>query len=236
MHSPIVQHTLAIYETILDRIPPLVPREVKQGLEVELDRLFRREDVTIVEVEKSMGDYGKKLWPYFKAFEDIVQIHEKLMGDKFLMQKATPGLRKKYALVCELGGGFEPVCYGTSLEHFDHDEKQELNGLLVELKREIRRYAMQAVLTHDRKTYEEKIEYYGGMIEEINAVIMSLQEFAEKHTEDHYDLSTDAISKIQAIEQSLAFLGPDIDMEEIRKAPEYYQGRREERKVRWGIK
>lgn len=235
MHTHIVRHTLVIYETILNRLPPLVPQNVKQSLEVELDRLFRTEDVSLEEVEQSMIGYGKILWPYMKAFEEMVNLHENKMGHKFLMQKATPNVRKKYALICELGGGYHTVCHGVSLEHFDHNEKQELARLLVELKQEVRRYAMQAVLTHDRKTYEEKIEYYGKMVEEINAVIKSLKNFANVHAENHGNLARDVESKIKAIEQSLAFLGPRIDMEEIRNMPEYYQGRREERKVRWGV-
>ena len=170
-----------------------------------------------------------------KAFEEMVSLHESRMGHKFLMQKASPEVRKKYALVCELGGGYDSICYGVSLEHFDHEEKQELVRLLVELKQEVRRYAMQAVLTHDRKTYEEKIEQYGGMVEEINAVITSLKIFAEEHVENHHNLALDVESKIKAIEQSLVFLGPPITIEEIRGMKEYYQGRREERKVRWGI-
>lgn len=235
MHLPIVQHTLAIYETILNRIPPLVPQNIKQSLEVELDRLFRTEDISLEEVEQSMSEYGKKIWPYFTAFEEMIHLHENKMGHKFLMQKATPNVRKKYALICELGGDYQTVCHGISLDHFDHEEKQELASLLVELKQEVRRYAMQAVLTHDRKTYEEKIEYYGGIVEEINVIIKSLRVFAEKHIENHRNLARDVESKIKAIEHSLAFLGPRIEMEEIRSMPEYYQGRREERKVRWGI-
>ncbi len=233
--QPIIQHTLTIYETILKRIPPLVPRQVKQDLEIELDRLYRAEDVTLHEVERSMAEHGTKLWPYMRAFEEMVEHHEKTMGDKFFMQKATPSLRKKYMLVCDLGGSFGPVCHGTVLDHFDHDDRQELNELLVDLKHDIRRYAMQAVLTHDRKTYEEKIEYYGKMIEEVNGVLALLRGLAENQPEHHSDLAQDIQSNIKAIEHSISFLGPRIEIEEIRGMPEYFQGKREERKVRWGI-
>lgn len=233
--QPIVQHTLTIYETILNRIPPLVPHDITQSLEVELDRLYRREGTTIDEVEESMVVYGKRLWPYMKAFEEMVALHEIRLGDTFLTKRASPGLRKKYVLVRELGGKYKSIYSGGSLDHFDYTEKQELAGLLVDLKHEVRRYAMQAVLTHDRKTYEEKIAYYGGVIEEINGVIGLLRDFAEEHVENHKNLAEDVRSKIKAIEQSLVFIGPQIDIEEIRKTPEYYKGRKEERKVRWGI-
>lgn len=233
--QPIVQHTLIIYETILNRIPPLVPRDIKQSLEVELDRLYRREDTTLDEVEESMTVYGKKIWPYMKAFEEMVTVHEKRIGDTFLTKRASPGLRKKYTLVRELGGEYGSIYSGETLDHFDHAEKHELAGLLVDLKHEVRRYAMQAVLTHDRKTYEEKIEYYGGIIKEINEVIELLKDFAEEHAENHENLAEDVRGKIKAIEQSLAFIGPEITIDEIRNTPEYYRGRREERKVRWGI-
>ncbi len=233
--QPIIQHTLTIYETILHRLPPLVPQNLKQNLEVEIDRLYRTEDISLSEVEQSMVEHGMKLWPYMRAFEEMVEHHEKIMGDKFFIQKASPSLRKKYMLVCELGGGFGPVCRGALPEHFDHAEKQELGELLVDLKHDIRRYAMQAVLTHDRKTYEEKIEYYGKMIEEVNEVLRSLHDLAENQSEDHRDLAQDIKSKITGIEHSIAMLGPRIEIGEIRQMPAYYEGKREERKVRWGI-
>lgn len=233
--KPIIQHTLTIYETILNRLPPLVPQQMKQNLEVELDRLYRTEDISLDEVEQSMAEHGMKLWPYMRAFEEMVDHHEKTLGDKFFMQKASPGLRKKYMLVCDLGGSFRPVYRGAISDHFDHNDKQELNELLVDLKHDIRRYAMQAVLTHDRKTYEEKIEYYGKMIEEVNGVIRSLQNLAENQNGYHSDLAEDIQSKIKAIEHSISLLGPRIEIEEIRGMPEYFQGKREERKVRWGV-
>ncbi len=233
--QPIVQHTLSIYETILNRLPPLVPQNIKQALEVELDRLYRIEDPSLGEIEQSMSEYGMKVWPYIKAFEEIMASHEGLIADKIFIQKASLPLRKKYLLVRGLGGGFQSVYTGSLREHFDHNERRELNELLVDLKRDIRRYAMQAVLTHDRKTYEEKIEYYGRMIEEINTVVGLLREIAKDQGEDHYDLALDVQSNIKAIEHSVAFLGPMIKIEEIRQMPEYYHGRREERRVRWGI-
>ncbi|HRH23797.1 MAG TPA: hypothetical protein PK295_04170 [Candidatus Magasanikbacteria bacterium] len=233
--QPIVEHTLYIYETILNRLPPLVPRNVKQNLEVEIDRLFRTEDITLHEVEQSMAEHGMIVWPYMRAFEEMVEHHENIMGDKFFMQKASPGLRKKYMLVRNLGGELSHVSRGTLPEHFNHTEKQELNELLVDLKHDIRRYAMQAVLTHDRKTYEEKIEYYGGIIEEINTVLTSLRHLAENQSSDHCDLAQDIQSRIKGIEHSIAMLGPRIEIEEIRQMPAYYEGKREERKVRWGI-
>jgi Rad3-related DNA helicase len=234
MHTPLVTHTLKIYQRLYDRMPPFVPEQVYLDIEKELKNFFARQDATVSEVENSMMKYGEKIWPYVKAFEEMVKVHEHVLADKIFHQKASPRLRKKYALVCKLGHGFEPVCYGIALEHFDHDEKQELNELLVELKRDVRRYAMQAVLTHDKVTYQEKIDRYGKVVEEINVVLHSLSDFSNRERGDHGDLVHDMEGKIRAIQQSFAFLGPAIDIEEIRRMPEYYKGRKEERKMRWG--
>ncbi len=232
--QPGIKHILTIYQHLYDRVPPLVSEELRNALNQEITRLKNKEDVTSEEIEASMVSYGKQLWPYIKAFEEMVMLHESRMADKLFHQKASSTLRKKYALVCKLGSGFVPVCYGVSADHFDHDERRELNEVLVDLKKDIRRYAMQAVMTHDRKTYEQKIGYYGNLVEEINATIMALNAFADEQAEVHDDLAQDAESKVRAIEQSLAFIGPTLNIQEIRQAPEYYQGKREERKIRWG--
>ena len=229
--QPVVQHTLSIYRAIANRIPPLVPAAILEDLKTEIDRFSRADDPSLNDLEQSMAIHGMKLWPYTKAFEEIVSSHEKLMVDKIFVQKASLPLRKKYLLVRELGGDFQSVYRGTIHGHFDHDERRELNELLIDLKHDIRRYAMQAVLTHDRKTYEEKIEYYGRMIEEVNAVIVSLREFAKNHHGEHHDLAHEVENNIRAIEHGISLLGPEIDIEVIRKMPEHYQGRKEEKKM-----
>lgn len=232
--QPVVRHTLTLYEILYANIPPLVPENIVRDMHTELTRLKNEEDISLEEVESSIAIHGKELWPYIKAFEEMMKYHEHVMGDKIFTHKASPGLRKKYTLISKLGGGYNPVKMGRILEDFDHDEKRELNELLVDLKRDVRRYAMQSVLTHDRRTYEEKIEYYGAMIEEVNRIIQKLEELAEKHKEIDPILSEDIISKIRAIEQSFTFVGPEMDMDEIRSTPEYYEGRRAEKKMRWG--
>lgn len=234
MHHPAVAHTLAIYARIYNHLPPLVPFEIQKKFKTELDRLSSTDTVSLEEVETLMAPFAHEVWHYLKAFDEILALHEQTLGEKTLLQKVSPGLKKKYTLVTKIGGGFRQLLRGTIADHFDHDEKCELTALLVELKRDVRRYAMQAVLTHDRATYEQKIEYYGAMISEVNETIVKLQELVEQNRDIDPELAEEIIGKIRAIEQSFSFIGPEMDMNEIRHAPAYYEGRRHERKIRWG--
>lgn len=106
----------------------------------------------------------------------------------------------------------------------------ELSELLVELKKDIRKHAMQAVINEDRSYYEKQIEKYGAMVEEINQVLKSLHRLA--HEEEHEGLSCDIHDRARAIEYSLAFLGPQLDHQEIIDSVDYYLGKKQEMKMR----
>lgn len=232
MHTPSVKHTLTIFESLRDRVPVVVPEELREALHIDILRLRDDHTVTLEEVEQSMINHGKKLWPYIKAFEDMVYTHEKKMGSKWIAQKASPSVRKKYALFCEIGGDYHTICHGAVMDDFDHDERQELAHLLVDLKQDIRAYAVQSVLTEGKSAYHQKVEEYATMIEEINESIETLRKMAHEHREIDADFAEDILGKIKAIEQSISFLGPSIDMHEIRGLHEYYQGRLQEKKLR----
>ncbi len=235
MHVPIVKHTITIFERLHNQIPPLVPEEVRNNFLIEITNAHANEAISLHELEEAMFPHIREIWPYVQAFGEIVESHDQRLGEKLLIQKASPQFKKKYSLFSKLGGAYTDLYTGGTAEHFSPPERQELGELLVEVKRDIRQHAMQAVLTHDRKTYEEKVEYYGRMIEEINGAIGALKKFAGEHALVPGNFKEDVESKVKAIQQSVSFLGPSIDMEEIRRAREYYEGKREEKRKLWGI-
>ncbi|PLX28331.1 hypothetical protein C0581_02730 [Candidatus Parcubacteria bacterium] len=230
MHDPAVKHTLSIFERIYDNLPPLVPEEVSGDMGRHLTSVQNNYDISLTDLENTMIGLGKHLWPYMQAFEEMYHVYEEKLAEKLLAQKASHGVRKKYDMFKDMGGSFRELYHGSVNDMFDYDERQELSGLLVDLKADIRKHAMHASISHDRDMYDKKVEKYGEIIKEINDVIEGLHTFANE--EEHEDFADDVRDRARAIEHSLTFLGPKMSIEEIRGSQEYYRGKKIERKMR----
>ncbi|HAT03540.1 MAG TPA: hypothetical protein DCS29_02060 [Candidatus Magasanikbacteria bacterium] len=230
MRRPAVQHTITIFEKIHRDLPPLVPEDIIQEMGRYLKSLQTNSDVSLLELEQVMIDMGKQIWPYMQAFGDIYRVYEDKLAEKLLAQKASPMIRDKYHMFKEMGGSFRDLYHGSVHEMFDENERGELVELLVDLKEDIRKHAIQATMTHDQELYTQKIEEYGKIIHEINSVIKDLHALANE--EEHEDFARDIHGRAHAIGQSLIFLGPKMSIEEIRGSHDYYKGKKEDRRMR----
>ena len=146
-----------------------------------------------------------------------------------ILKKFDP-LKDKYIFFKETGGNFEDLYSGTIGDFFGHDEHVELGALLVDLEKDLRRHTYQAVLSHDREVYEEKIDEYMELLEEVEEHFQALKELANRI--EHKNIEEDIRSKLRAFEYSFSFLGPRVSFDEIRGAYEYFLGRIDEIKYR----
>ncbi|EKE07451.1 MAG: hypothetical protein ACD_18C00083G0006 [uncultured bacterium] len=230
MNDKAVQHTLNIFKQVHRNLPPLVDEKLREEMKSKIEDLIDTGNVTLEELEDIMIFYGKKVWPYVQAFEDIYHVYHEKLSEKIFLAKASKKIIKKYNLVKSTGVHFFDLFSGAIHHLFSNDERLELTELLISLKKDIRQHTKQAVLTHDKSHYEEKINKYGQMIHDINRVIEDLHKFA--NNEDDNNLTLDIRDKVRSIEYSLAFLGPKINFFEILDLPEYYLGKKHEKKMR----
>ncbi|PIZ95429.1 MAG: hypothetical protein COX80_04475 [Candidatus Magasanikbacteria bacterium CG_4_10_14_0_2_um_filter_33_14] len=230
MNDKAVQHTLNIFKQVYRNLPPLVDESVGREMKEKIEEITEDGKVTLEELENFMIFYGKQIWPFVQAFEDIYHVYHEKLSEKIFLAKASKGIIKKYHTIKETGVKFLDIFRGSLHNFFSHEERVELMDLLISLKQDIRKHAAQAVLTHEKGRYEEKVEKYGIMVNDINRVIQDLHKFANEA--DDNDLSLDVRDKVRAIEYSLAFLGPKISYHEILNLPEYYIGKKQEKKMR----
>ena len=228
MNNNDVQHTLFIFQKMHDMLPPLVPTKVSESLTVALREAQKTSDLSLQDLENVMIEHGKLTWPYMRAFDDMYQVYESDMGHKLLSARASHGLRKKVDMLTEMGGTYKDIHSGSTHDMFEHDERAELMGHLVDLKQDIRKHATQAILSHDKHRYEEKVGKYGKMVEEINELLEDMRQFA--HEEAHDRVAADIHTHSRSIDLQFAHLAPRVDIAEVRNLPEYYRGKHAERK------
>ncbi|MFA6427190.1 MAG: hypothetical protein WCW16_01935 [Candidatus Magasanikbacteria bacterium] len=229
MHIPAVQHTLYIFERMHDHLPPLIPSEILELFEKRLEGVRNQHDIALEEVEQIMAEVGKKIWPYMRAFEDVHKHYTDKLGQELLHQRASTGLKRKLQIFKEMGGTYQDVYRGSGSDFLGVGERQELVGLLIDLKHDIRRHATQAALSHDRPMYEAAIDKYGKMIEEINTVVEDVKKFADEI--GHDNLKQDIYSHVNSFDHGFSLLGPRVDINEVKNLKGYYQGKKDEKKI-----
>jgi hypothetical protein len=131
MHQPSVQHTLAIFQQLYDSLPPLVPPEIKNDMKSALEQVRLNYSLTLEELEDTMIVFGRQIWPYRQAFQEFLEIYEGKLGEKFLVQKLSLELKKKYTEYQAHGGDFRSLHTGGPLGFFSPVERNELSGALV---------------------------------------------------------------------------------------------------------
>lgn len=231
MPAPLVKPTLEIFERLCDDLPPLFPKEIGADLERAREQMLLNHGLTIEELEDTMIAFGKKIWPYRRAFEEFVEIYEGKLGEKFLMGKLSPTMKQRYKQFKEYGGTFRDLHSGAPASFFSADERGNLCASLVDVRRDIRDHARQAALSVDRRKYEDRILEFQTILDDIEKRLDTLRLMAEDEQE-HPELAAEIRAQVQGFEHGLCFLGPRVDYEAVCNAAPHFEGRKLEKKMR----
>lgn len=231
MHTPSVRHTLWIFERLRQEAPPLVPAEIIHDLDQALEQIRSNFDLTLGELEQTLIVFGQKLWPYRKAFEEFLDLTEARLGESFLLGQLSRPLKQKYEDFLAHGGGLRDLHTGHPAAFFTSAERNELCSALVEMNHEIRKHTVQAVLTTERRRYEQRVVEFQVILDDIEKRLDTLRRMADDEQE-HPELASEIRAQIRAFEYGLCLLGPEHRYEAVCLAEEHFAGRREEKDFR----
>lgn len=219
------KHTISIFEKIYNNLPPLVPEEIKQEMSHALEHFQNDFSVTLEEIDDTMIIFGKKIWPYWKAFNEFLDMYEGKFGEKFLLGRIPRELKFRYKEFKEHGGIYKDVYSGSPATFFSIEERQMLSSSLVEVDSDIRQQVMQAVLSVERKKYEELILNFQIILDDIEKRLDSLRLMADDEQE-HPQLAGEIREQVKAFEYGLCLLGPHVQHEDVKNAELYFQERK----------
>ena len=228
-HSQI-KHTVDIFKHMANELPPLLPEEIKKEINHALDHLENDFTIGIEEVENIIISLGKKVWPYWKAFDEMVVFHQGQMGEKFLEGKMSMELKKKYKLFKEHGGTYRDLRSGAPANFFEVEERQKLAEFLVDVEKDLRQYVAQAVLSTERKKYEGLILDLQVVLDSVEKRLETLRQVAEDE-EEHPKLAEEIRAQVRSFEFGMCLLGPRIKIDEVMNAKEHFDGRKLEKKI-----
>ncbi len=225
------EYTTKLLERMYFNIPPLVPRNVVAELQTTLNDLTVDHNRSALDIEDLIITFGKLLWPYTQAFEELCGRYEAELGEKLLRQKASYGLRRTYEHYVQTGGTWRALYTGAIAPLFTAEERIELHQILVDIHCDVRTFARQAALINDRTWYEERVAHYHELSGRISSELQHLRELAESET-DEPTLASEIQGQIRGFELGLVKLGPQFDYDALCRAHEHFQGRKRDLKIR----
>lgn len=229
MPLPAVQHTLTIFQRLYDELPPLVPESIVSDMRQALEQLEHNVNLTLPEIEEIMIAFGKKVWPYRRAFEETLDVYEGKLGEKFLIGRLSRPLKQRYQEFLGYGGSFRELHGAVPITFFTPEERGEFCGVLVEVRNDLRKYASQAVLTNDRGRYEDRVLEFQTILDDIEKRLETLRLMADNEQE-HPELASEIRAEVKSFEYGLCLLGPRHSYAAVCNAEDHFVGRKQEKK------
>ena len=231
MHHPFIQHTLIIFEHMIERMPPLVPAEIAQDMRAAGGQMRHNMDLTADELEDTMIVFGKQIWSYTRAFNEFVEVAEGKLGEKFLLGKLTPAMKKRYKEFLHYGGTYRDLHSGSPATFFTSEERGRLCEALIETHREIVAHTRQLVASSERAQYEKRILEFERILDDMEHRLDTLRLMADNEQE-HPELASEIREQIRAFEFGMCLLAPPVNYDAVCNAEEHFQGRKKVHKVR----
>lgn len=225
MHHPQVKHTIDIFERMYQNLPPLTPEFVEKEMKHALEHLRDDVEVGIDEVENIAVSLGKKIWPYWKAFDELCSMCQGRLGEKFLLGRLPVNLKQKYLEFKEHGADYHDLRSGGGASYFSLDERQEITAVLIMVDQEIKEHMKQAVLSVDEQKYQNLIIDFQNILDDIEKRLDSLRLMAEDE-EEHPELAEEIRDKIKTFELGLCLLGPNTKHHELLNINDHFVERR----------
>jgi len=215
--------TFFISQKTVDALPPLFP--IEKGEKVR--RLLAEEvsEHTAKRLKKELIKLNYELWPYRRAWQEYLAGAEEEMVSHFLFPGLSPELSSRCQKYHECGVGFFDFYSGRVADYFSTEERNEITALLSSVKSRAAAYAKQRVLTTGKKDYLRRVKDYEHILKKLKKEIDRLKKIAVEEN-DHPIIANEINTKVEAFEEGLALLGPEINHREVFNAVEFFAERK----------
>ncbi len=225
MHDAAVEHTLLIFRRLYDLVCLVVPKDVQEEMQEALDQLENNYSLTLEELEDTMIVFGKKVWPYRKAFVEFALLQEGKVGEKLLRSHLSSKMKKRFDDFIKDGGSLRELHAGRSVNFFTSEERSHLCEALVELAQAIRAQVVHDVHSTRKKEFMDRVLEFSDILEDLEHRLDSLRIMADAEQE-HPQLAGEIRDQVRGFELGMCALGPEISYEALCSAPEHFEGRK----------
>ncbi|PIR03258.1 MAG: hypothetical protein COV60_01270 [Candidatus Magasanikbacteria bacterium CG11_big_fil_rev_8_21_14_0_20_43_7] len=225
------QYTIEIFHHLYDFVCDVLPPSLREEMEHAMDHVGHDTDLSRKDIEDTMIIFGKKVWPYRKALQEIIELHEGKMGDQFFRSILSRTMKKRFEEFLQHGGTLRDIHSGASAHFFSVEERTELNHALVDTHQHLKTYALQHIRALGEREFAQRVQEFADILTKLEAELDHIRTMADD-TQEHPMLAREMREHVRGFEHGLCFLGPEYTEEEVYTAKEHFAGRKREYVVR----
>ena len=225
------QHTIAIFRQLYDFVAAVLPADLRDEMNHALEHVENDTDLSRDDIEETMIIFGKRVWPYRKALQERIELHEGTIGDQFFKSALDRPMKRRFDEFVEHGGTLRDIHSGAPAHFFSAEERVSLNHALVDMHLQIRAYALQHLKGLGAKEFQAHVNEFSNVLKDLDAELDHIRTMADD-VQEHPLLAREMREHVRGFEHGLAFLGPEYTHEEVLNAKHHFIGRKKELVVR----
>lgn len=217
--------TLEILRNLIASAPGLFPADRRAAMEQRAEAMAADASVRLPEIEKTVIEFGKEIWPYRKAFDDLHDRYGRAKEEAMMREKLDPETLSKMLEFVRDGGRLEDARNGALLEEsFTPEEKFAIGQAMIAAHEAVKEDLEKQCVAEKKAEFEEIVKHYRGVEEKLIDRVDTLRGMGE--ASPHW--TADILEKVRAFEEGFGFLGREFTLDDVNASIEYYRGAIEE--------
>lgn len=215
-------YTLSLLKHVLNKSEhTLFPEQRLAQMKKEYEALTVDHTASLEDIELAIGRFGREIWPYHEALEELYRRHGKALEEKRVKEKLSPQTKAKYEQFLDSGGGLADFRRGSDLEvYFTPEEKYEIGQAVVETNHTTLQEIASSCRVDRKNECEEVIEDHKQKLARLEKKLSALRRIAEQS--EHW--KPEILDRVKTFEQSFGYLTRTFHETDLDGAIDYYQG------------
>ncbi|PIR76155.1 MAG: hypothetical protein COU32_03600 [Candidatus Magasanikbacteria bacterium CG10_big_fil_rev_8_21_14_0_10_42_10] len=225
------QYTKQIFRTLYEFVVPVLPQDMGDEMRHALEHVEQDTELSRDDIEETMIVFGKRIWPYRKALQEIISLHEGALGEGFFRASLSRKMQKRFEEFRAHGGTVHDIYSGAPADFFSSEERIALNHALVDMDVHLKTYAIQSIKGTGRNQFHSSVEEFSKLLDELEEELGDIRIMADD-AQEHPLIAREMREHIRGFEYGLVLLGQEYKKDQMEKADEHFSGRRRELQVR----
>lgn len=228
---PEAQYTKEVFARLVRTVSPVLPDELEEEVRHAVSHMSDDASLTREDVERTMIVFGKRIWPYRKALNDALALHEKKVGLAFFRGALSRATRVLCDEFFAHGGTIADIRSGGPAQLFSETQRVELAHVLVDMDTALRAYVVQWAKGTGRAVFQASVESFHQLLLRFEEEIRIMEHMADDE-QQHPLLAREIREHVRAFEYGLVCLGQEYSHDALKQSHDHFYGRRRELVVR----
>ncbi|MFA6522104.1 MAG: hypothetical protein WCT24_00735 [Patescibacteria group bacterium] len=207
------QHFLDEFRIAIDKLVPLIPKELKEEAETLLAELSANPEISERQIHQALVLVGRKEYPYRHAYHELCEGDEEKRLQSIVFERLEPAVRTKIEDVTKNGVMIDDfVASKLFEEQLTAEERHQIEQAI---------FAAEDVLEHQcneraeqrKLQYDELVKKYQEQVNRIQGMIDTLKTMAEKDPKWKGEIE----SVVDRLEEGWSLVERDPEEEEVKK-------------------